>query len=55
MNSEFREILLETIREVQEHPDGAEGIGFVMNFDEEPEWEVALIFRPKDKENVVTH
>lgn len=49
MNEEFKALLLETLREVQKHPDGANGIVFITNFDEEPDWEVGLMFRPKQK------
>jgi len=49
MNEEFKALLLETLREVQKHPDGANGIVFITNFDEEPDWEVGLMFRPKTK------
>ena len=55
MNPEFKQLLLETLKEVKQHPEGKEGVAFVTTYDEEPEWEVALIFRPKDKETVVTH
>ena len=47
MNEQFKELLLETLREVQKHPEGKEGVGFVTTFDEEPTWEVAIVFRPK--------
>lgn len=47
MNQQFKELLLETLREVKQHPDGNKGVAFVTEFDEEPEWEVAIVFRPK--------
>ena len=47
LNEEFKALLLETLREVQKHPDGVNGIVFITNFDEEPDWEVGLMFRPK--------
>jgi len=49
MNQQFKELLLETLREVKNHPDGEQGVAFVTNYDEEPEWEVAIVFRPKQK------
>lgn len=45
MNEEFQALLLETIRELKEHPEGKDGVSFVTEFEEEPEWEVALTFR----------
>lgn len=50
MNPQFKELLLETLREVQKHPDGKDGVAFVMPFEEEPEWEVAIVFRPIKKQ-----
>lgn len=47
MNPEFKQLLLETLREVQKHPDGKEGVAFVTTYEEEPDWEVAIVFRPK--------
>ena len=38
-----------TITEVIKHPDGKEGVAFVTGFPEEPDWEVAIVFRPKQK------
>ena len=55
MNKEFKEILLETLREVQAHPDGKDGVGFITTFEEEPDWEVALIFRPITETPDVKH
>jgi len=49
MNEEFKALLLETLREVKKHPEGDKGIVFITNFDEEPDWEVGLMFRPKEK------
>ena len=49
MNEEFKNLLLETLREVQKHEDGEKGVAFVTSFDEEPDWEVAIVFRPKQK------
>jgi len=49
MNEEFKALLLETLREVKKHPEGDKGIVFITNFDEEPDWEVGLMFRPKTK------
>lgn len=45
MNEDFYELLLETIRELKDHPEGKNGVSFVTDFEEEPEWEVALTFR----------
>jgi len=45
VNPEFKQLLLETLREVQNHPDGENGVAFVTTFDEEPNWEVAIVFR----------
>jgi len=47
MNEEFKNLLLETLCEVQKHEDGEKGVAFVTGFDEEPDWEVAIVFRPK--------
>lgn len=48
MNNEFKNLLLETLRVIKDHPDAqAGGIGFVTEFDEEPEWEVIISFAPK--------
>jgi len=47
MNEEFKGLLLETLRELKDHPEGKNGVAFVTEFDEEPEWEVALVFRHK--------
>jgi len=49
MNPQFKELLLETLREVKNHPDGEQGVAFVTNYEEEPDWEVAIVFRPKQK------
>lgn len=49
LNEEFKALLLETLREVKKHPEGDKGIVFITNFDEEPDWEVGLMFRPKSK------
>ena len=49
MNPQFKEILLETLRQVKDHPDGEKGVAFVTSYDEEPDWEVAIVFRPKQK------
>lgn len=49
MDQQFKELLLETLQEVKKHPDGEKGVAFVTSFDEEPEWEVAIIFKPKQK------
>ena len=45
MNEEFKALLLETIRELKDHPEGKDGVAFVTDFDEEPDWEVALVFK----------
>lgn len=45
MNEDFYALLLDTIRELKDHPDGKDGVSFVTDFEEEPEWEVALTFR----------
>lgn len=50
MNPQFKELLLETLREVKNHPDGEQGVAFVTSYDEEPDWEVAIVFRPKQKQ-----
>jgi len=49
LNNQFQELLLETLQEVKQHPDGDKGVAFVTTFDEEPDWEVALVFRPVTK------
>ena len=49
MNEEFKALLLETLQEVKQHPEGKKGVIFMTHFDEEPEWEVGLMFRPKQK------
>lgn len=49
MNPQFKELLLETLRQVKDHPDGEKGVAFVTSYDEEPDWEVAIVFRPKQK------
>jgi hypothetical protein len=49
LNEEFKTLLLETLREVKQHPEGKEGVMFMTNFEEEPDWEVGLMFRPKEK------
>lgn len=49
MDQQFKDLLLETLQEVKKHPDGEKGVAFVTSFDEEPEWEVAIIFKPKQK------
>lgn len=48
MNEQFKELLLETLQDVKRHPDGENGIAFVTEFPEEPDWEFALVFRKKD-------
>jgi len=45
VNEQFKELLLETLHEVQNHPDAKDGVAFVTHFEEEPDWEVALVFR----------
>lgn len=47
MNEEFKALLLETIQDLKKHPDGQDGVAFVTDFDEEPEWQVALVFKKK--------
>jgi len=47
VNPDFKELLLETILELKDHPDGKDGVAFITEFDEEPDWEVALVFRKK--------
>lgn len=47
MNEEFKALLLETIIELKDYPDGKDGVAFITEFDEEPDWEVALVFRKK--------
>jgi len=49
LNEEFKALLLETLQEVKQHPEGKEGVIFMTYFDEEPDWEVGLMFRPKQK------
>ena len=49
MNEDFKALLLETLQEVKQHPEGKEGVIFMTYFDEEPDWEVGLMFRPKEK------
>ena len=49
LNEEFKALLLETLQEVKQHPEGKKGVIFMTHFDEEPEWEVGLMFRPKQK------
>jgi len=49
LNEEFKALLLETLQEVKQHPEGKEGVIFMTFFDEEPDWEVGLMFRPKNK------
>lgn len=49
MNEDFKTLLLETLQEIKKHEDGHKGIAFVTNFEEEPDWEVAIVFRPKQK------
>ncbi len=47
MNEEFKALLLETIQDLKNHPEGKDGVAFLTEFDEEPEWEVALVFRKR--------
>lgn len=47
MHEQFKQILLETIQDLKNHPDGVDGVAFISSFDEEPDWEVVLAFRPK--------
>lgn len=47
MENQFKDLLLETLRAVKDHPDSANGIGFVSQFDEEPEWKVIISFVPR--------
>lgn len=56
MPTEFKQLLLETINELKNHPDAQDGVGFVTTFDEEPDWKVILSFVPikKPTENM-TH
>lgn len=49
MNQDFKQLLLETLQELKNHPEGKDGVAFVTDFDEEPDWEVAIVFRKKDK------
>lgn len=47
-NHQFKDLLLQTLRILKDHPDAQNGgVGFVTEFDEEPEWEVILSFVPK--------
>ena len=56
MPTEFKQLLLETINELKDHPDAQDGVGFVTTFDEEPDWKVILSFVPIKKPNEnVTH
>ena len=49
MDTQFKDLLLETLRAVKDHPDAeAGGVGFVTEFDEEPDWEVVISFQKKD-------
>lgn len=51
METDFKDLLLETLRAVKDHPDAKEGgVGFVTYFDEEPEWEVVISFVPKSED-----
>ena len=47
MDNKFKDLLLETLRIVKDHPDAKTGVGFVTEFDEEPDWEVIISFAPK--------
>lgn len=47
MNEDFKNLLLETLAQIKDHPEVGEGVAFVTEFDEEPEWEVSLVFRRK--------
>lgn len=49
MEHQFKNLLLETLRTIKDHPDAKHGVGFTTYFDEEPDWEVGLMFRPKSK------
>ncbi len=56
MDNQFKDLLLETINELKDHPDVQDGVGFVTTFDEEPDWKVILSFVPIKKPNEnVTH
>lgn len=56
MPNEFKQLLLETINELKNHPDAQDGVGFVTTFDEEPDWKVILSFVPiKKSDEIVTH
>lgn len=56
MDNQFKDLLLETINELNDHPDAQDGVGFVTTFDEEPDWKVILSFVPIKKPNEnVTH
>jgi hypothetical protein len=46
MNEDFKNLLLETINQLKDHPDAQDGVGFVTTFDEEPDWKVILSFVP---------
>jgi hypothetical protein len=48
VDNQFKNLLLETLRAVKGHPDSQNGVGFVTEFDEEPDWEVVISFVPKD-------
>lgn len=51
MDQQFKDLLLETLRIIKDHPDAqAGGVGFVTEFDEEPDWEVIISFVPKQTE-----
>lgn len=56
MPNEFKQLLLETINELKNHPDAQDGVGFVTTFDEEPDWKVILSFVPiKKSDDSVVH
>ena len=56
MDNQFKDLLLETINELKDHPDAQDGVGFVTTFDEKPDWKVILSFVPIKKPNEnVTH
>ena len=59
MDHQFKNLLLETLRAVKDHPDtiAGGGVGFVTEFDEEPDWEVIISFVPKSFEDKpeITH
>jgi len=48
MDTQFKDLLLETLRAVKDHPNSKNGVGFVTEFEEEPDWEVIISFAPKD-------